>query len=80
MKKLSILLILTLLIGSIALTSCGGNKEPEESETESITTEAEATESEGESTNEGEGQKITDPSKDAVADDIYSKLEPEVIG
>ena len=78
MKKLSILLILTLLIGSIALASCGGNEEPEESETESITTEAEVTESESEA--ESEDQNKLDPSKDAIADDIYSNIDPEVIG
>ena len=78
MKKLSILLILALLIGSVALTSCGGNEEPEESETESITTEAEVTESESEA--ESEDQNKIDPSKDALADDIYSNIDPEVIG
>ena len=78
MKKLSILLILALLIGSVALTSCGGNEEPEESENESITTEAEVTESESEA--ESEDQNKLDPSKDAIADDIYSNIDPEVIG
>ena len=78
MKKLSILLILALLIGSVALTSCGGNEEPEESETESITTEAEVTDSESEA--ESEDQNKLDPSQDAIADDIYSNIDPEVIG
>ena len=78
MKKLSILLILTLLIGSIALASCGGNEEPEGSETESISAEAEVTDSESEA--ESEDQNKLDPSKDAIADDIYSNIDPEVIG
>ena len=80
MKKLSILLILALLIGSVTLTSCGGNEEPEGSETESITAEAPESESESESEAESEDQNKLDPSQDAIADDIYSNIDPEVIG
>ena len=80
MKKLSILLILTLLIGAVILTSCDVKKDPENPDAESITTEAEATESESNTEDDGDTNKVIDPSNDATADDIYSSLEPTVIG
>ena len=95
MKKICLLMALVICLGCVLFTACKNDDtdSPEESVSETITDAGDESNSESDSTNTTDSDNTTDTSdttesidtpvldeNDAVADDIYDNVGPEIYG